>query len=113
MCLDLDQKPADTLTLYLHGVEDVSIWRRHTNRGHRYMKKETHSNTFAKVKLVLTHFLDKQTPVGRTSYPFEIKLPDEMPPTVFCKSHKAKSLRAATRYILTAELSGGVAIRQD
>ncbi len=74
------------------------------------MKKQTNSNTFAKVKLVLANFLDKHTPAGRTSYPFQLKLPQELPPTVFCKSNKAKSLKASTKYILTAELSGDTVI---
>lgn len=77
------------------------------------MKKETNLNTFAKVKLVLTNFIDKHTPTGRTSYPFELKLPKDCPPTVYCKSNKVRSLNATTKYILTAELSGGTVTTQD
>ncbi len=65
------------------------------------------------MKLVLTHFVDKQTPVGQTSYLFQLNLPKDLPPTVHCKSNKVRTLVASTKYILTAELTGGTPITQD
>jgi hypothetical protein len=35
---------ADSLTLFFKGVDELSIWKRHTKGNKRYMKRETKVN---------------------------------------------------------------------
>lgn len=77
------------------------------------MKREVKQNQFARIKLHLNSFADKKTPSGKTSYPFKIQLPDNLPPTVFCKSAKIKGLLALTKYSLIAELDTQSKITQE
>lgn len=107
VCLDCGAVPADTLTLFLKGTDDLSIWKRHLKGSTRYFKKESKVTQFARVKLVLSKFPEKQTPSGKTCYPFQISLPADLPQSVICRSSKVKSLTAKTTYFLVAELSGG------
>lgn len=68
--LDMGSVPADTLTLYLKGVDEVTVWKRHLKKNRRYLKEEVKKSQFARVKLQLTNFPDRHTPEGKTAYPF-------------------------------------------
>lgn len=89
--LDVGQVPATNLTIFLKGVDEITVWKRHLKNNRRYFKKESKVTQFARVKLVLKNFEDKRTPSGLTSYPFQMQLPADLPPSCFCKS-KVKSL---------------------
>lgn len=84
----------------------MTVWKRHLKKNRRYLKSESTQSQFARVKLPLTNFADRQTPAGKTAYPFQIALPNDLPPSNVCKSEKIKGLKAETRYILTAEIVG-------
>ena len=99
--------PADSLTLCLKGVDEISIWRRHLKRNCRYLKKDRETVEFAKVKVNLKTFDKKRAPKEKTSYPFSLQLPQDLPATNVCKSAKIKSLQAKIRYVLIAEITGG------
>ena len=68
--LDMGQVPADSLTLYLKGVDELTVWKRHLKKNRRYLRSETTQTQFARIKLLLTNFADRKTPAGKTAYPF-------------------------------------------
>jgi hypothetical protein len=110
VCLEAGSVPATSLNLYLKGTDEITFWRRHLKKNRRYFKKEVISTQFARVKMNLKTFDERKTPSGRTSYPFKMQLPHDLPPSTFCKSFKAKSLQAKVRYYLVAEIVGGAKI---
>jgi hypothetical protein len=105
--LDVGSVPATGLTLFLKGVDELTIWKPHVKRNRMYFKKETFETQFAKVRLSLKNFEKQCTPQGKTSYPFQMMLPADLPPSTFCKSARVKSLQAKVRYFLVAEITGG------
>ena len=84
--LDVGSMPADSLTLFLKGVDEITTWKRHQKKNRRYMKREVQSNQFARVKLQLTTFPERKIPAGKTAYPFQMSLPVDLPPSITCKS---------------------------
>lgn len=37
--LDVGSMPADSLTLFLKGVDEITTWKRHLKKNRRYMKR--------------------------------------------------------------------------
>jgi len=42
--LDVGSVPADNLTLFLKGIDELTIWKRHLKRDRRYFKRENKMN---------------------------------------------------------------------
>lgn len=92
------------LRLVLTGCDEVSIWKRHVKENVRYFRKEQMSNDLASVRVELATFPQGFSSHEKSSFPFSLRLPKDLLPSICHKSKKVKTLRGEVRYTLTAEM---------